>query len=127
MDEQVMAKYRRHLSEKVLRLFDETLSQEKFCSLREEWETSEVEPGDIVHITGREFLHSYCSCIFYSPKTEYQLFGWLHLCCMQHADNKPMIVIIIIIIIIFIVPLWVKLPQRDNWQPPHNTPPVLGH
>lgn len=58
MDEQVVAKYGRHLSEKVLRLFDETLSQEKFCSLREEWETSAVEPGDIVHITGREFLHS---------------------------------------------------------------------
>lgn len=56
-----MAKYGRHLSEKVLRLFEETLSQEKFCSLREEWEMSEVEPGDIVHITGTciVVLHSY--------------------------------------------------------------------
>ena len=52
MDEQAVAKYGRHLSEKMLRLFDEALSQEKFCSLREDWELSEVEPGDIVHITG---------------------------------------------------------------------------
>ena len=57
MGEEVMAKYGRLLSEKVLRLFEETLSQEKFCSLREEWEMSEVEPGDIVHITGMEMLH----------------------------------------------------------------------
>ena len=71
MDDQVMAKYGRHLSEKVLRLFDETLSQEKFCSLREEWETSEVEPGDIVHITGREFLHSDHYTI--SSKTEWAI------------------------------------------------------
>ncbi|XP_078361987.1 DNA replication ATP-dependent helicase/nuclease DNA2-like isoform X2 [Oculina patagonica] len=52
LGDEVVAKYGRHLSEKVLRLFEETLSQEKFCSLREEWEMSEVEPGDIVHITG---------------------------------------------------------------------------
>lgn len=65
MDEQVVAKYGRHLSEKVLRLFDEALSQEKFCSLREDWELSEVEPGDIVHITGLAFL---CRDLL-SPKT----------------------------------------------------------
>lgn len=52
MDEQVVTKYGRRLSEKMLRLFDESVGQEKFCSLREEWEASEVEPGDIVHITG---------------------------------------------------------------------------
>lgn len=57
MGEDVVAKYGRHLSEKVLRLFEETLSQEKFCSLREEWEMSEVEPGDIVHVTGMDILH----------------------------------------------------------------------
>ena len=57
MGEEVMAKYGRQLAEKVLRLFEETLSQEKFCSLREEWEMSEVEPGDIVHITGMNILH----------------------------------------------------------------------
>ena len=57
MGEEVVAKYGRHLSEKVLRLFEETLSQEKFCSLREEWEMSEVEPGDIVHITGMDMFH----------------------------------------------------------------------
>lgn len=58
MGEEVVAKYGRHLSEKVLRLFEETSSQEKFCSLREEWEMSEVEPGDIVHITGMDI----CIC-----------------------------------------------------------------
>ena len=56
MGEEVVAKYGRKLSEKVLRLFDETLSLEKFCSLREEWEMSEVEPGDVVHITGMDIL-----------------------------------------------------------------------
>lgn len=52
VDEQAVTKYGRCLSEKMLRLFDETVGEEKFCSLREEWEASEVEPGDIVHITG---------------------------------------------------------------------------
>ena len=50
--QEVVAKYGRQLPEKVLRLFDEASSQEKFCSLREDWEMSEVEPGDIVHVTG---------------------------------------------------------------------------
>lgn len=59
LGQEVVAKYGRHLSEKVLRLFDETLSQEKFCSLREDWEMSEVEPGDIVHITGMYILSWY--------------------------------------------------------------------
>ena len=58
LGDEVVAKYGRHLSEKALRLFDETLSQEKFCSLREDWELSEVEPGDIVHITGMDILFS---------------------------------------------------------------------
>ena len=62
MGDEAMTKYGRHLSEKVLRLFDEALSQEKFCSLREDWESSEVEPGDIVHITGMtiEHIHKWC-------------------------------------------------------------------
>ncbi|CAH3161793.1 unnamed protein product [Porites lobata] len=52
LDDEAMTKYGRKLSEKVLRLFDETISQERFCSLREDWEPSEVEPGDVVHLTG---------------------------------------------------------------------------
>ena len=56
LGDDIMAKYGRHLSEKMLRLFEEILSQEKFCSLREEWEMSEVEPGDIVHITGTHMV-----------------------------------------------------------------------
>lgn len=58
-DEEAMSKYGRKLPEKVLRLFDETVSQERFCSLREDWELSEVEPGDVVHLTGiHDFLDS---------------------------------------------------------------------
>lgn len=57
LDDEAMNKYGRKLSEKVLRLFDETVSQERFCSLREDWEPSEVEPGDVVHLTGiHDFL-----------------------------------------------------------------------
>ena len=42
----------RALTEKVLRMFDEEKSQERYCYLREDWEMTEVEPGDIVHVTG---------------------------------------------------------------------------
>ena len=73
MGEEVVAKYGRQLSEKVLRLFEETLSQEKFCSLREEWEMSEVEPGDIVHITGMDIY-------IFNPKSMNSLtLFWWHL------------------------------------------------
>ena len=39
-------------SEKVLRLFDESDNTEKYCQLRDEWERTEVEHGDIVNIIG---------------------------------------------------------------------------
>ena len=52
VDHQVVARYGRQLPEKVIRLFDGAQSRERFCSLREEWEMTEVEPGDIVHISG---------------------------------------------------------------------------
>ena len=39
-------------SEKVLRLFDESNNSEKYCQLREDWERTEVEHGDIVNIVG---------------------------------------------------------------------------
>lgn len=98
MDEQVVAKYGRHLSEKVLRLFDEALSQEKFCSLREDWELSEVEPGDIVHITDLAFLCSdqafLCSDQAFlcrdllSPKT-----GWCHFASYKTSKEAVWFVI----------------------------------
>ena len=91
VDEQVVAKYGRHLSEKVLRLFDEALSQEKFCSLREDWELSEVEPGDIVHITGLAFLCSdqafLCRDLL-SPKT-----GWCHFASYKTSKEAVWFVI----------------------------------
>lgn len=68
--QEVEAQYGRQLPEKVLRLFDETLSQEKFCSLREDWEMSEVEPGDIVHITGF-FDSSSATCILDNSTEHY--------------------------------------------------------
>ena len=40
-------------TEKVLRMFDEWKCQERYCYLREDWEMTEVEPGDVVHVTGR--------------------------------------------------------------------------
>ncbi|EDO44587.1 predicted protein, partial [Nematostella vectensis] len=46
------ARYGRSLSEKVLRVFEETVSHEKYVYLREDWEGTDVEPGDIVHVTG---------------------------------------------------------------------------
>ena len=39
-------------TEKVLRIFDEEKGQERYCYLRGDWEMTEVEPGDIVHVTG---------------------------------------------------------------------------
>lgn len=39
-------------SEKVLRLFDESSNSEKYCQLRDDWERTEVEHGDIVNIIG---------------------------------------------------------------------------
>lgn len=39
-------------TEKVLRMFDEEKGQERYCYLRGDWEMTEVEPGDIVHVTG---------------------------------------------------------------------------
>ena len=38
--------------EKVLRLFDESVSSEKYCQLRGDWERTEVEHGDVVNIIG---------------------------------------------------------------------------
>ena len=40
-------------TEKVLHLFDEEQTLERFCYLRGDWERTEVEPGDTVHVTGK--------------------------------------------------------------------------
>ena len=48
---------------KVLRLFDESDNSEKFCQLREEWERTEIEHGDLVNIIGKMLEGFYCSLI----------------------------------------------------------------
>ncbi|KAK3727809.1 hypothetical protein QZH41_008231, partial [Actinostola sp. cb2023] len=68
--EEAVAKYGRVLSEKVVRLFDESQSVERYCYLRQDWEMTEVEPGDLVHVTG-EFDMTSGICILDNQTDQY--------------------------------------------------------